>query len=215
MEPTNSDMDCNNTNETNDTPNDIPNIIMKALDQHSITKWTVYMTGKNTNIVKTFASKQATAFQSALTAIGGQIDSISISNESFRITVNSENQSPLLLSTKSILNVEASVTPPTSPNNHSNTIAIQPTKPESRPFLFHGVIKVPTDIDNETIQEATGTYSTQKRCAQKFECHNTCLQTAWHLLTLLNHKLRDECRFSKRLSRHRQQQITGKSTMHA
>jgi hypothetical protein len=115
------------------------------------------MKGISTNIVKDFGFKKSAAFQAALTDICGPVDSVSIAKDSFSITIHSNHQKQILLSIKSILDTDISVTLPNSfiSSNNPNAIFIPNTKPDPKPFLFHGVIKVPLDIETEHIKEAT------------------------------------------------------------
>jgi hypothetical protein len=115
-------------------------------------KYTVYMTGKQNNIIKDFGFQKASDFQKAINAICGQVESVSIASNSFRIIVTSIQQQHKLLATTSILDTEVTVTLP-------NSMLIRPyiptPKPQPKPFLHHGVIKIPTDVTEAEIKDAT------------------------------------------------------------
>jgi hypothetical protein len=117
------------------------------------------MKGIITNIVNEFSFRKATEFQSALADICGPIDFVSIAKDSFHFTVHCDSQKYLLLSTKSILNIDVSVTLPKSITSitNSNVNSIPNPKLDPKPFLYHGVIKVPHGIEIEHIKEATKT----------------------------------------------------------
>lgn len=115
-------------------------------------KYTVYMTGKQNNIIKDFGFQKAAEFQAAITAICGQVDSVSIARNSFRIVTSSLQQQQQLLSVTSILDIEVIVT---LPNSTFSKPILEITRPQPKPFLHHGVIKVPIDITENEIKEAT------------------------------------------------------------
>lgn len=140
-------------NSSNDLPTDIPTIIIEPLNDLNSNKLTVYMTGVTANIVNDFSFQKSIAFQAALTACNLRSGQLCLHcKNSFRITVNSEHQRQQLLAAKSILDTKITVPIPISTSNKRYPLQI--TKPQPEPFLFHGVIKVPIDIEQNHIQEA-------------------------------------------------------------